>query len=363
LKEHVDQVELPLRPFDDVVGGFRRRQRRRRSFVGVLVLGLVGAVAGLGIASLSGNGSRGVHSVAPGSPATRAADSGTTATTPAATGAGYPAHLVALTTTGEVIALSSVDGQRTATLFTVHQPPVGGVEAAVTGDNARAYISETTAADCGEIYDVPVDGSSPPRNLNVDGRSPTVTRDGRKLAYVSVKRVDDALSCPTQGVVIRDLATGQETAWTAADAAMAARGVYALEWSADGRYLALVLGGESCCEVRLLDTSRPGTVASSQRIDVPSNGERWSHPRYVGDGVAVQVNCCAPVFESPSSLVLIPTKGPARTLLKFAGPVSDSDFAPAGDYVAWVKDGELWRAKRDGSDPFKLAVGVEFARW
>jgi hypothetical protein len=53
----------------------------------------------------------------------------------------------------------------------------------------------------------------------------------------------------------------------------------------------------------------------------------------------------------------------ARTLLKFAGPVSDSDFAPAGDYVAWVKDGELWRAKRDGSDPFKLAVGVEFARW
>ena len=124
---------------------------------------------------------------------------------------------------------------------TPSKPFGGGEEIAVSRDGRTVYFAlreggatEPTSTNL-DIYAAPADGSAAPANLTADNRGtdnlPTLSPDGRSLAYVSMARA--GYEADRQVLKVRDLATGAVRALTA----NWDRSVGSLAWEADGRSL------------------------------------------------------------------------------------------------------------------------------
>jgi dipeptidyl aminopeptidase/acylaminoacyl peptidase len=111
----------------------------------------------------------------------------------------------------------------------------------ISPDGSRVYFNLRVAGKTEpwstnfDIYEVPTDGSQPPRNLTAANlawdAAPLVSPDGRTLAYRAMKR--PGFEADRFGIMIRDLATGATHEllpdWD--------RSADALRWSADGHTL------------------------------------------------------------------------------------------------------------------------------
>lgn len=120
--------------------------------------------------------------------------------------------------------------------------PFGGAEEAAWSPDARTvYFAlreagriEATSTNL-DIFSAPADGSAQPTNLTADNDAtdnlPTVSPDGRSLAYFAMKR--PGFEADRQVLMIRDLAAGRTRAVTEGWD----RSVGSIAWAPDGRSL------------------------------------------------------------------------------------------------------------------------------
>ena len=124
---------------------------------------------------------------------------------------------------------------------TPSKPFGGGEEIAFSRDGRTVYFAlreagriEPTSTNL-DIFAAPADGLAPPTNLtaNNDGTDtlPTLSPDGRTLAYLSMARA--GYEADRQVIMLRDLASGQVRALTA----NWDRSAGSLAWAPDGRSL------------------------------------------------------------------------------------------------------------------------------
>jgi len=124
---------------------------------------------------------------------------------------------------------------------TPSKPFGGGEEIALSGDGRTVYFAlreagriEPTSTNL-DIFMAPADGSAQPVNLTAPNGGtdtlPTLSPDGRTLAYVSMARA--GYEADRQVIMLRDLATGQTRALTG----KWDRSAGSLAWSRDGRSL------------------------------------------------------------------------------------------------------------------------------
>jgi dipeptidyl aminopeptidase/acylaminoacyl peptidase len=124
---------------------------------------------------------------------------------------------------------------------TPSKPFGGGEEIAFSPDGRTVYFALREAARTEElstnldIFAAPTDGSAPPANLTAANKAtdtlPTMSPDGRTLAYVAMKR--PGYESDRQVLMLRDVATGQVRPLTQAWD----RSVGSIEWAKDGRSL------------------------------------------------------------------------------------------------------------------------------
>lgn len=124
---------------------------------------------------------------------------------------------------------------------TPSKPFGGGEEIAVSNDGKTAYFAlreagriEATSTNL-DIFAAPTDGSTAPVNLTAPNGGtdtlPTLSPDGRTLAYVSMARA--GYEADRQVLMLRDLASGNTRALTAGWD----RSVGSIAWAADGASL------------------------------------------------------------------------------------------------------------------------------
>jgi dipeptidyl aminopeptidase/acylaminoacyl peptidase len=124
---------------------------------------------------------------------------------------------------------------------TPSKPFGGGEEIAFSRDGQTIFFAlreagriEPTSTNL-DIFAAPADGSAQPSNLtdanDATDTLPTVSPDGRTLAYVAMAR--SGYEADRQVVMLRDIASGQTRALTQGWD----RSVGSIEWSADGRSL------------------------------------------------------------------------------------------------------------------------------
>lgn len=124
---------------------------------------------------------------------------------------------------------------------TPSKPFGGGEEIAFSADGKTVFFAlreagriEPTSTNL-DIFASPADGSAPPQNLtdanDATDTLPTVSPDGRMLAYVVMKR--PGYEADRQVIQLRDLATGQTRALTEGWD----RSVASLAWTPDGKAL------------------------------------------------------------------------------------------------------------------------------
>ncbi|WP_425230047.1 prolyl oligopeptidase family serine peptidase [Sphingomonas sp.] len=124
---------------------------------------------------------------------------------------------------------------------TPSRPYGGGEELSWSADGRTLYFAlreagriESLSTNL-DIFAVPADGSTPPRNLTAANGAtdtlPAVSPDGRTLAYVAMAR--PGYESDRQVLMLRDLATGQVRALTQGWD----RSVASVAWAADGRSL------------------------------------------------------------------------------------------------------------------------------
>ena len=133
---------------------------------------------------------------------------------------------------------------------TPSKPFGGGEEVAISRDGRTVFFAlreagriEPTSTNL-DIFSAPIDGSAPPINLTAANDAtdtlPTVSPDGRTLAYVAMARV--GYEADRQVLMLRDLASGRTRALTQAWD----RSVQSIAWAPDGR--AIVVDAQDTLE-------------------------------------------------------------------------------------------------------------------
>jgi hypothetical protein len=185
------------------------------------------------------------------------------------------------------------------------------------------------------------------------GRTPAVSPDGKLLAYVAETRGSAIRGVGPTGIVVRDLASGAQRTWVlpAADAY-----IPAMNWSPDGRHLAVTTGAGPGPVTLVLDTTAPGrTLGAARRMPLPP-GVSWAGYLTARTGVGVAEAGAYPALRT--SLIEVDVRtgqviGPLTTLRQglstmnsYDGPEGKIQPDPTGRYFLIT-----------GSGPFEKLPG------
>ncbi|MEO6113594.1 MAG: S9 family peptidase [Sphingomicrobium sp.] len=220
---------------------------------------------------------------------------------------------------------------------TPSKPFGGGEEIAVSPDGRTVYFAlreagriEPTSTNL-DIFAAPADGSAPPVNLTAGNGGtdtlPTLSPDGRTLAYVSMARA--GYESDRQAIMLRDLATGSVRALTG----NWDRSAGSLAWAPDGR--SLVITAEDVMEAPVWRVD----VASGRVANLTGNGHA-GNVTALGDGGVIYTQNS---IMAPDDLFRVDARGRItrltnanRDLLSQLDPVTFEKFAfkgAAGDRV------------------------------
>jgi hypothetical protein len=224
------------------------------------------------------------------------------------------------------------------------------------------------------IYSVPVTGGAP--SFFADGRTPAVSPDGRRLAYITNDPVDGPVVHET--ITIEDVRTHATRIWT--DPAAGAD-LWALSWSPDSRLLSFsqttwppggATSGAGATSSLILDAAAPVfTTDTAQRIPLVP-GVSWacfgSAPRSgalvgIGDvqlrsGLRV-VAVDARTGRTIRSLVTIPGALDAR----IQSDASGAHLVMAASGAGSLGFGRLYHWTDGSPSPTSIASGVLVAAW
>ena len=295
---------------------------------------------------------------------------------------------------GTVALLDGRDGHTRRTLATHPEAATGGFPylegVSLTPDRHQVFYA--LAGDCGPatIYRVAADGRTPPEAI-LNGVSPSVSPDGRKLAYAVAAPgpapAPIAVPAPTTGaapapverhcenaVVVRDLKTGAERTWRYPDTPDYTTTLYRdaviseIAWAPDSTRLAYTLSYEGD-SISILDTESDADLSQTREVVIPGGGGNSSHPAWQATSGLLGVfntrfECC---FDDdytgpPRALLVDPDRRLATPLLPSGRRVTALDFDASGAHLLFVDGGRLYR--RSGTQaPVALATGVTAADW
>ncbi|MDQ1517957.1 MAG: hypothetical protein QOE80_3787 [Actinomycetota bacterium] len=376
----------------------------------VVAVAVAATVAVVGVLAFRGTGSdrpviTRAGGKAPAAPATAPAARG--GADPTLASAGRPApdgprpDEIAAITGGTVALLDGRDGHTLRTLATHPEAATGGFPylegVSLTPDRHQVFYA--LASDCGAatIYRVGADGRTPPEAI-LSGVSPSVSPDGRKLAYaVAAPGPAPAPAAPIPGpaataastapahagdverhcenaVVVRDLKTGAERTWRYPDTPDFTTNLYRdaviseIAWAPDSTRLAYTLSYEGD-SISILDTESAADLSQTQEVVIPGGGGNSSHPAWqAASGLLGLFNtrfeCC---FDDdytgpPRALLVDPGRRLATPLLPSGRRVTALDFDASGAHLLFVDGGRLYR--RSGTQaPVGLVTGVTAADW
>jgi hypothetical protein len=296
---------------------------------------------------------------------------------------------------GSVVVLDGGDGHTVRTLANHTEATTGGFPylEGVSLSPDRQTVFYALAGDCGPatIYRVAADGRTPSQAV-IDGVSPALSPDGRKLAYAvsadgpSTVAGASAAAPPAgpegagrerhcqNAIVVRDLTTGAERTWRYPDTPEYGTPLYRdavvseIAWAPDSTRLAYTLSYEGD-SVSILDTDKATDLGQTEEVVVPDGGGNSSHPAWqASTGLLGLFNtrfeCC---FDDnytgpPRAVLLDPDRRIDSALLPAGRRVSALDFDASGTHLLYVDGGRLYR--RSGSQaPVALARGVTHADW
>jgi dipeptidyl aminopeptidase/acylaminoacyl peptidase len=183
-------------------------------------------------------------------------------------------HLFSLALRGDAVTGTPVSLMRS---FDGDSPskPFGGDEEFAISPNGRTVVFTARLAGKSEpwstnfdLYEVPIDGSSAPRDLTADNPAwdgdPAFSPDGTKLAYVAQKR--QGFESDRYGIMVRDLRSGAtreiDPAWD--------RSAGTLAWSSDGRWLYTAADDIQAHKLFAVDAASGAVKALTQAGDVES---------------------------------------------------------------------------------------------
>jgi hypothetical protein len=356
----------------------RGDKRRRRKAITSAVLALALAAGGSGVAytSFDRPGETGLP--------------GTYSSPASSSQPGSRPGIVAVTTRGALVVLSPVTGE--ATRILVGSGVAADAISVSPGGSAVYFAVREGCRD--EIESVPLTGGRP--TAITSGVLPAVSPDGTKLAFArepfsggpsDVVYLPGCLRSSTgsqSSVVVRDLATGHETAYPAppGTASVLPVPVAHLSWAPDGGQLLVSVGPSQDNEgwdLVVMDpaTSRyylPSGNTALSGSGVPVTGGADAAGSYYREGVflpdgAMFVNriCCAgwPVRETSSLLWEIGSAG--QLIRQVAIGFSNRDHSslavdPSGHWLLYLSGQDLFLS-RDGAAPFMLTSGLIAAAW
>ena len=224
---------------------------------------------------------------------------------------------------------------------TPSKPFGGGEEIALSADGRTVYFAlreagriEPTSTNL-DIFMAPADGSAQPVNLTAPNGGtdtmPTLSPDGRTLAYVSMARA--GYEADRQVIMLRDLATGGTRALTA----KWDRSAGSLVWARDGR--SLLVTAEDTMEAPIWRVD----AATGQVTRLTGEGHAGSViPTADGGAFYTQNSILAPddLFRVTSRGVIGRFTDVNRALLSQLDPVSFEKFAFKG-----ANNSQVWGFK------------------
>ncbi len=241
---------------------------------------------------------------------------------------GTRSHLFALTldqrgvASGRPVAMmTGIDGDTPA------KPFGDSADYAISPDGRSVFFSVRVAGKTEpwstnfDIYESPIDGSAPPRDLTAANPAwdagPVVSPDGRQLAYRAMRR--PGFEADRFAVMVMDIASGAsheiDTKWD--------RSASSLAWSADGRRLFLVAEELGQAKLFALDAAGGIPVALTDQGHVTDFVPTGDHILYQRDAL-----------DSPAELWRIPQSGgsPVQLTHLTAGQLSGVEMAPAEQF-------------------------------
>jgi hypothetical protein len=347
-----------------------RRSRRRRALVGTgvglaTVAVLVGGVAAL--QTLLPRAGTGIDPTPTGAPSVSPPPSPTT--TPSLTPspeppAGAPATFVGVRA-GEIVLVEVASGNTVGTLVdraAVGGGEVGAIDLELSPDGSTLYFVPFGTPE--RIMSVPMAGGEP--TLVADGRKPSVSADGRWLAYLDCS--SPFVGCGN-AIVVRDLRGDGLYVW---DVGADEQWVGQLAWLPDSRSLAysMFYAGDSNPTMHLLDTvgDRDVELRSIAKVGPDRIGAGWTVVGYHAptQSLAVRHYCCSTqaTDEVDESAVLsVATDGRVlSTLLERADWLDIELDASARHFLLADQGRDVYRLD-DSGQPVFVAGGFEDVVW
>ena len=374
-------------------GALAARARRRRLRMGAVVLGAAAAVVAIAAAAavLLGDGPGAERVAVDGGRADEGpvvtttippSDRTTITTFPPPDPPGRPSVAVAVSEQNRVVVLDTATGRALRVLYqggTPRQDGAGRVQGvSLSPDRRTVWFGVTGAFErCEEyaVHRVPLAGGEVERVAT--GGSPSVSPDGRQLAYAAHGAAHgaspaEATSC-LNSVVVRDLDTGAERAWVPTDDWWdRLSAVDHLTWAPDSRRLAFAQSYEGAA-VRIIDTAVPGTITASGSLRVTAP---WDWVESLGapvwlpesDRVAAVGTCCytdeGPHNGETVALAIDPVTGATEELRPLRAGAQSLDVDATGRHllVAQAADRQLVMVGPGGEEEV-LGQGFDSAVW
>lgn len=267
-----------------------------------------------------------------------------------------PERILAVRDTGQVVMLDATTGQQ---LAAYDVDGVGmGTQIAVTPDAQDAYVVQGDDKGCDDehaILRLSLESSDrPPPRVAAAATSPTVSPDGRYLAYLRCQADGAPGSSRPVEIVLHDLVTGEDRVTGAAGGARFAESLW---FAADSRHVAFVLYGDASSgastwhELDLVGGEAfPGRV-----LPLSSNvfwlGYRGATSEFLGttDGRFL-------VADSRDATT-------TRRLLDLTSAPTRASADVSGRHLAILDGGDLARWSVGERKPTKVADGVAAAAW
>jgi dipeptidyl aminopeptidase/acylaminoacyl peptidase len=196
---------------------------------------------------------------------------------------------------------------------TPSKPFGGGEEISFSPDGRTVYFALREAGRSEElstnldVFAAPADASAPPINLTGSNKAtdtlPTVSPDGRTLAYVAMKR--PGYESDRQVLMLRDLSSGRVRPLTE----QWDRSVGSIEWAKDGR--SILVTADDTLEVPVFRVD----VATGKVIRLTADGDFGNVHALVGGGVIATMNSIA----APDDLYRIDAGGRVIKLTNLNG--------------------------------------------
>ena len=371
LRHEAETLVPPDTSWDAVAAVIAARRRARRLRSALIAGSAAAAVAVIALAVTSGTGSHDrLRVVPPASSPTTAAPVETTTPQPTTTVArqdGVPEHIVASRGNGEVVLLRSNDG---AVVRVLLPPGPDGAprDVTLTPDGTAAYTESSFGPGCGTIHRVSTGGG--PAEEIARGMSPTVSPDGKQLAYITHEPAAGAedQGCRHMRLVVRDLVTGRERFATIYDPSvgdsMIQDVLLGTTWSPDSRHVAVKSGWENWASILIFDVATQESMRSHTQVP-PEGGRTYWNPLYrgtIGDLVVYA--------EPPGSTLPEPIRGRYAVVDPRTGRIKSSygenvrpvAFDASGEHMLSIDRGDVL-TRWTGGRSVALGEGFVDADW